>query len=87
MSNEQRVRDNPIVGDLIELIEMVSDFDGNSVPMKSVVRVIAVHAERVWYKQYGTGHFLVLLRQWKSRIDCACLIKVISEPIAGVVKE
>lgn len=87
MSNEKRVRDNPIVGDFIDLIEMVSDFDGNLVPMKSSIRVVAVNEKRVWYKEYGRDHYLVSLLEWQRRLDSASEIKMVSDLIAGVFKE
>lgn len=65
----QHIREHPLPGDVIE----VADNDG-----ESMVRVVAVHEDRVWCKTYGPiGHRLIPLDQWRDWLNSVRWGKVI----------
>jgi hypothetical protein len=72
------VRDFPLPGDVIELTERKVDLiTGENFAADNMLRVVAVHEERVWFKQYGIGHALIPLNDWKERFDSAIVRKLI----------
>lgn len=63
------VREHPMAGDVIEIVEKLTDPDTQELfNHESMLRVVAVHEERVWFKEYGKGHSLVGLSQWRERL-------------------
>jgi len=58
-----------MAGDVID----VTDAEGH----EEMLRVVAVHEDRVWFKQYGAGHALVSLAAWKKRLSESPCIKII----------
>jgi hypothetical protein len=74
----QHVRNFPLPGDVIELMEREIDpVAGEEFAAGNMLRVIAVNEDRVWFKQYGLGHELITLRKWQERYDRACVRKLI----------
>lgn len=66
----QHVRNHPLAGDVIELTERhVDPVSGEQFDAETMLRVVAVHEGRVWYKEYGKGHDLLLLSKWQERFD------------------
>ena len=64
------VKDHPLSGDVIEITEKKSE-DGESFNIETMIRVVAFHEERVWFKEYGKGHFLCTLSKWKERLSAS----------------
>ena len=63
------VRNNPLAGDVIEITERATDpEDGGSFEIEVMLRVVAVHEDRVWFKQYGKGHALATVKSWRERL-------------------
>lgn len=74
----EHVRNHPLAGDVLELTEREIDpVTGEEFAADNMLRVVAVHEERVWYKQYGIGHDLLMLRKWQERYDRASVRKLI----------
>lgn len=66
------VRNHPLAGDVVELRErMIDPVSGDPFEGETMLRVVAVHEGRVWYKEYGAGHDLLLLTKWQERFDRA----------------
>lgn len=76
--SSRHVRDNPMAGDVIELTSNEIDpATGEAFTHEVMIRVVAVHEERVWYKEYGKGHELASIAKWKERYDKATIRQLI----------
>jgi hypothetical protein len=63
------IQDKPIRGDVIDIKELIKDeATGNMFEHESTLRVVAVHEERVWFKEYGKCHQLATLFAWRERL-------------------
>lgn len=72
------VRERPMAGDVIEIRERAIDpVDGAEFTAETMLRVVAVHEERVWFKEYGLGHRLILLKEWQDRLGKSSMSKMI----------
>ena len=73
------VRDNPLAGDVVELLELEEDAEH----YETMLRVICVAEEWVWFKEYGKpGRHTLHMQLWKERLAEAQCGKVI--PPAGL---
>lgn len=60
----------PIRGDVVDIKEwLIDDVTGGEFQHESMLRVIAVHEDRIWFKEYGKGHVLATLNVWASRLQ------------------
>lgn len=67
-----------MAGDVIELTESETDWaTGEKFEAENMLRVVAVHEERVWFKQYGQGHQLTTMQKWQERYDRSMVRKLI----------
>lgn len=65
----EHVRNHPLPGDVIEITECCTDeVSGEQYEHEFMLRVVAVHEERVWMKEYGKGHSLVTKKEWTRRL-------------------
>lgn len=71
------VREAPMHGDIVEIIERCDDGDGNVFDAEIMLRVIWVAEDHVWFKEYGKGRPVCSLRQWKERLGQARVGKMI----------
>lgn len=72
------VRERPMPGDVIEIRERRKDeTDGTDFDHDVMLRVVAVHEDRVWFKEYGKGHRLVCLKEWQERLAKSSVSKLI----------
>ena len=66
------ILENPMAGDVIEVREKhhEPELDGDETyEYESMLRVVAVHEERVWFKEYGMkGHQIITVKQWRKRL-------------------
>ena len=60
----------PIRGDVVDIKEwLIDDVTGGEFQHESMLRVIAVNEDRIWFKEYGKGHVLATLNVWASRLQ------------------
>jgi hypothetical protein len=60
----------PIRGDVVDVKEWLTDeVTGAEFQHESMLRVVAVHEDRIWFKEYGKGHDLVTLNVWINRLQ------------------
>jgi hypothetical protein len=69
----ENVRKHPLPGDVIEITERCTDeVSGEQYEHEFMLRVVAVHEDRVWFKEYGIkGHALCSLRKWNERLGAS----------------
>lgn len=68
----EQIIESPQKGDTITLVEPVTDMGEPSFDHESMLRVLGVADEHVWYKEYGiVGRTFKPLKQWRSRIRSA----------------
>lgn len=66
------VKTHPLAGDVIELREKHFVGSTDEYDCETMLRVIAVAEELVWFKEYGKGRKnIVSVKEWKERIDAA----------------
>ena len=62
----------PIRGDVVDIKEWITDeAEGVEFQHESMLRVVAVHEDRIWFKEYGKGHILATLNVWTNRLQKA----------------
>lgn len=66
----EHVRNHPLAGDVIALVERCED-DDDADCAEVMIRVIAAQEDRVWFKEYGLGHTVWTVKKWQNRIDSA----------------
>lgn len=77
-----QVAESPVARDVIEIREhVVCPCSEESFEHESLLRVVAVHEERVWFKEYGKGHQLVTLNTWKERLTTAIWVKQLEDTV------
>jgi hypothetical protein len=60
----------PIRGDVVDIKEWIIDeVTGGEFQHESMLRVVAVHEDRIWFKEYGKGHVLQPSNVWTSRLQ------------------
>lgn len=68
----EQIIESPQKGDMIVLVEPVTDMGEPSFDHESMIRVLGVADEHVWYKEYGlVGRTFKPLKQWMNRIRSA----------------
>jgi hypothetical protein len=61
----------PMRGDVIEIKEWIDDeATGTHFEHETMLRVVAVHEDRIWFKEYGEkGHQLTTCIAWSNRLE------------------
>lgn len=60
----------PIRGDVVDIKEWITDEEeGGEFFHECMLRVVAVHEDRIWFKEYGKGHVLATCNVWTSRLQ------------------
>lgn len=69
MRDVSHAREHPLSGDVLSLREHFDEGDGFDA--ETILRVLAVAEDHVWFKEYGKGRLTLHVKQWRNRVEKA----------------